>query len=44
MNNKERPKIRLVGKDDLDELWDDDGADLLEEAPAAPRAKERLPR
>ena len=44
MSNKERPKLRLVGKDDLDELWDDDGADLVEEAPAAARAKERLPR
>jgi len=44
MSDKERPKLRLVSKDDLDEVWDDDGPDLLDEATATPPAKERLPR
>ena len=43
MSDKERSKLRLVNKDDFDEIWDDDGPDLLDEATAAPPAKGRLP-
>src|SRR6516164_3892953 len=38
MSDRERPKLPLVGRDDLDEVWDDDDADPLSDPSTIPLA------